>query len=143
MAGNGVRAHDVFGEINGALLFGESSFLDLKKLELSSLPVVHMEGSLYDGEPGSSQQTSYKSNSATTSSGVMRSDSHSAQSSTESTRTSLSPALAPVILNEFPDHRQALPQLPRKKGDIISGLREKLDGMRSSRWKIIFKATES
>jgi hypothetical protein len=92
---NDVRKLDTFAEINGALLFGESSILDVEKLKLSSPPRVHMEGTFYDGEPVSSLQASYQTpyqdNSATTSSGGTDSDSQPTQLSIGSTRTSLSP----------------------------------------------------
>ena len=51
---NGPWKADAFAEINGAVLFGKSSVLDVEKLELSSPLAVHTEGSFYDSGVGSS-----------------------------------------------------------------------------------------
>src|ERR1700733_814246 len=45
---NDFRKADNFAEINGAILFGNSSDLDAGKLELLSPPEVHTEGDRYD-----------------------------------------------------------------------------------------------
>jgi len=49
---NGPRKAEAFVEINGAVLFGESSVLDVEKLELLLPLAVHMEGSFYDSGVG-------------------------------------------------------------------------------------------
>jgi hypothetical protein len=88
---NGPRKADAFAEINGAVLFGESSVLDVEKLELSSPLAVHTEGSFYDSGVGSSLQASSRTNPATANSSGVNPDSQPARLSVDSTRTSLSP----------------------------------------------------
>ena len=87
---NGPRKADAFAEINGAVLFGESSVLSVEKLELSSPLAVHMEGSFYDSGVGSSLQASSRANSGNASSSGMNPDSQPARLSVDSTRTSTS-----------------------------------------------------
>jgi hypothetical protein len=55
-------------EINGAVLFGSSSTLDIKKLEVPSPQAVHVESSFYDSGVGSSLQSPFQTPSVTPSS---------------------------------------------------------------------------
>ncbi|RYP71784.1 hypothetical protein DL771_004596 [Monosporascus sp. 5C6A] len=57
-----------FAEINGALLFGKSSDLDMKQLAASPPRTVHAERSFHDSGIGSSLQASSQANSSTASS---------------------------------------------------------------------------
>lgn len=82
---------DTFAEINGAVLFGESSELDPRKLEVSSQPAVHLEASFHDSGVGSSVQTSSRANSATISSSGTNLVSQSTQPLLDDTKALSSP----------------------------------------------------
>lgn len=85
------READIFAEINGALLFGRNSDLDVKKLELPSPPAVHKESSFHDSGIGSSLQASSRANSSTASPIGVNADPQPAQPSADSMGTSPSP----------------------------------------------------
>ncbi|EXJ76154.1 uncharacterized protein A1O5_00662 [Cladophialophora psammophila CBS 110553] len=60
------REVNPFVEINGALLFGKNSDLDVKKLEILSPPAVHKESSFHDSGIGPSLQFSSQASSSNT-----------------------------------------------------------------------------
>jgi hypothetical protein len=85
---NNPQKADNFAEINGAILFGNNSDLDARKLELLSASEVHTEGDRHDSGIGSSLLASSLANSATESSSGVTPDSQPARPSASSTRTS-------------------------------------------------------
>lgn len=64
----GLKEADIFAKINGALLFGENSDLDVKRLECSSPPLMPQVNDFHDSGIGSSLQAPSQANSATASS---------------------------------------------------------------------------
>lgn len=64
LGGKGAKNVDTFTEINGAILFGKNSNLDVTRLEHSSPPAVHKEPSFHDSGIGSSLHASSHSSSS-------------------------------------------------------------------------------